>query len=127
MVDISMFKEKLENSIINVDIIKIFDTLLTISVEEWASDIHIEPFETYCRVRIRVDGVLEELTQYPTTIHDSLIAKFKIESWQMRPDEKRLPQDARVFHGNIDGKRNRSSCEYTTNSTRRKISNAYCR
>lgn len=90
------FKELLNKSILQSDIVRIFDYLLTIGVEEWASDIHIEPFENYCRIRIRIDGVLQELVQYPKSFHDSIISKFKIESGQMRPDEKRLPQDARV-------------------------------
>ena len=90
------FRELLSKSILQSDIVKIFDYLLTIAVEEGASDIHIEPFENYCRIRLRIDGVLQELVQYPKTFHDSIISKFKIESGQMRPDEKRLPQDARV-------------------------------
>jgi len=88
--------EKLENSIIDADIEMLFKLLLTVAVNEWASDIHIEVYSTYCRIRLRVDGMLEELIQYPTNIHETIIAKFKIESWQMRSDEKRLPQDARV-------------------------------
>jgi len=90
------FKQILEEAIVNSDVVKIFDNLLTVAVEEWASDIHIEPLENYCRIRIRIDGALEELVQYPKNIHESIISKFKIESWQMRPDEKRIPQDARV-------------------------------
>lgn len=90
------YRDLLNKSILESDIVKIFDYLLTIAVEEGASDIHIEPFENYCRIRIRIDWVLEELVQYPKTFHDSIISKFKIESGQMRPDEKRLPQDARV-------------------------------
>lgn len=90
------FKEELNKAIINADVVKIFEYLLTIAVEEWASDIHIEHFENYCRIRIRIDGILSELVQYPTNLHESIISKFKIESGQMRPDEKRLPQDARV-------------------------------
>jgi len=90
------YRDLLNKAILQSDIVKIFDYLLTIWVEEWASDIHIEPFENYCRIRIRIDWVLEELVQYPKTFHDSIISKFKIESGQMRPDEKRLPQDARV-------------------------------
>jgi len=39
---------------------------------------------------------MEEIMQYPRSMHESVISKFKIESGQMRPDEKRLPQDARV-------------------------------
>lgn len=90
------YKQLLEESIIQSDVVKIFDNLLTYAVEQWASDIHIEPFENYSRIRIRVDGVLQELVQYPKNLHESIISKFKIESGQMRPDEKRLPQDARV-------------------------------
>lgn len=90
------YKNALDNAILQSDIVSIFDNLLTISVEEWASDIHIEPMENYCRIRIRVDWLLQELVQYPKTLHESIISKFKIESGQMRPDEKRIPQDARV-------------------------------
>lgn len=90
------YRDLLNKAIINADVVKMFDYLLTIAVEDWASDIHIEPFENYARIRIRIDGVLQELVQYPRNLHDSIISKFKIESGQMRPDEKRLPQDARV-------------------------------
>ncbi|MDR3168728.1 MAG: GspE/PulE family protein [Candidatus Peribacteria bacterium] len=96
MADAQNFRDLLNKAILQSDIVKIFDYLLTIGVEEGASDIHIEPFENYCRIRIRIDGVLVELVQYPKSFHDSIISKFKIESGQMRPDEKRLPQDARV-------------------------------
>jgi type IV pilus assembly protein PilB len=95
-VTIEEFKEALNNSIINADVVKIFDNLLTIAVESDASDVHIEAFEDYCRIRLRVDGELEELVQYQKSLHESIISKFKIESGQMRPDERRLPQDARV-------------------------------
>jgi len=87
---------KLEDAILDADVELIFKLLLTIWVNEWASDIHIEVYSSYCRVRLRIDGMLEELINYPTNIHETIIAKFKIESWQMRSDEKRLPQDARV-------------------------------
>lgn len=96
MVEIADYKDRLTQAIVASDVVKIFDNLLTIAVEDGASDIHIEPSENYCRIRLRIDWVLEELVQYPKTLHESIISKFKIESWQMRPDEKRLPQDARV-------------------------------
>ena len=88
--------EGLKRSIERKEIIALFDNLLTVATEEGCSDIHIEPFETYSRIRLRIDGVLRVLVKYPAKIHDNVIAKFKIESGQMRPDEKRLPQDARV-------------------------------
>lgn len=96
MQTIADFKQQLNQSIMNSDVVKIFEYLLTIAVEEWASDIHIEPFENYSRIRIRIDWELIELVQYPKNLHEAIISKFKIESGQMRPDEKRIPQDARV-------------------------------
>ena len=90
------YKAKLDEAVLQSDVVKIFDNLLTVAVEVGASDIHIEPLESYCRIRIRIDGILEELVQYPKNLHESIISKFKIESGQMRPDEKRVPQDARV-------------------------------
>ena len=94
----------LREAIANKEVIKIFDNLLTVATEEGASDIHVEPFEDLCRIRIRVDGILIILMHYPHNIHENIIAKFKIESGQMRPDEKRLPQDARVSTGTLTGK-----------------------
>ena len=98
------YKAKLDEAIIQSDVVKIFDNLLTVAVESWASDIHIEPLENYCRIRIRIDGILEELVQYPKNLHESIISKFKIESGQMRPDEKRIPQDARVSNVTLTNK-----------------------
>lgn len=102
--EVNKFITDLKDAIINKQVIKIFDNLLTIATEEGASDIHIEPFENLCRIRIRIDGVLLILVHYPHRIHENIIAKFKIESGQMRPDEKRLPQDARVSTGTLTGK-----------------------
>jgi type IV pilus assembly protein PilB len=94
--EVEKFIKWIKDAITNREVIKIFDNLLTIATEEWASDIHIEPFEHRSRIRLRIDGVLIELVHYPENLHDNIIAKFKIETGQMRPDEKRLPQDARV-------------------------------
>lgn len=88
--------QTLEKALQSKNIEGVFDALLVVASNRWASDIHIEPANTTCRMRIRIDGVMHEIVQYTRDIHDNIIAKFKIESWQMRPDEKRLPQDARV-------------------------------
>lgn len=98
------YKAKLDEAVLQSDVVKIFENLLTVAVESWASDIHIEPLENYCRIRIRIDGILEELVQYPKNLHESIISKFKIESGQMRPDEKRVPQDARVSNVTLTNK-----------------------
>ena len=53
--DTAEYREQLQQSILRSDIVKIFDNLLTIAVEEGASDIHIEPLENYSRIRLRID------------------------------------------------------------------------
>lgn len=98
------YKKSLDQAVMNSNIVKVFDNLLTLAVEMDASDIHIEPLENYGRIRIRIDGLLQELLQYPKNLHESIISKFKIESGQMRPDEKRVPQDARVSSTTITNK-----------------------
>jgi type II secretory ATPase GspE/PulE/Tfp pilus assembly ATPase PilB-like protein len=55
-------------------------------------------------VELDSDGVLRELTHFPANLHDNVIAKFKIETGQMRPDEKRMPQDARVSSQTLTNK-----------------------
>lgn len=60
-----------------------------------SSDIHLEVYEDFCRVRIRIDGMLIqryllEKSQYPT-----LINKIKITA-NLDIAEKRLPQDGRI-------------------------------
>lgn len=60
------------------------------------SDIHLEPYENKCRVRIRVDGVLLERYILNKIDYPSLINKIKIQA-NLDISEKRLPQDGRIF------------------------------
>jgi type IV pilus assembly protein PilB len=64
-------------------------------VAKGASDIHIEPYETDMRVRLRVDGALMELQKVKLAWKDQLITKVKIMA-KMNISEKRLPQDANM-------------------------------
>lgn len=60
-----------------------------------ASDIHFEPFETFFRIRFRIDGVLSEVAAPPLAIRDQMISRIKILSG-LDIAEKRLPQDGRM-------------------------------
>jgi len=60
-----------------------------------ASDIHIDPRERDVVVRIRHDGVLEELCRYDLVVHIEVIACLKIMS-NLRLDEHYIPQDGRI-------------------------------
>jgi type IV pilus assembly protein PilB len=60
-----------------------------------ASDIHIEPFEDRCRVRLRVDGKLNEITSPPQSLFTAVVSRIKVLS-KMDIAEKRMPQDGAI-------------------------------
>ncbi len=63
-----------------------------------ASDIHFEPFETFYRVRLRIDGVLQEIEPPPLAFKDQIASRIKVLS-RLDIAEKRLPQDGRMNVG----------------------------
>ena len=60
------------------------------------SDIHIEPSENECRVRVRVDGVCQNKLTLPKKVTGSLIARLKVMA-DLDIAEKRKPQDGRII------------------------------
>ena len=67
-----------------------------------ASDIHIEPDEKVLRVRLRVDGELQEQVMSEKRVSGALVSRLKIMSG-LDISEKRLPQDGR-FNIRVSGK-----------------------
>jgi general secretion pathway protein E len=76
-------------------IIRLVNSLMSQSVKDRASDIHIEPFEREISVRFRVDGVLREIIKPPKRFQSSIISRVKIMAG-LNIAEKRLPQDGRI-------------------------------
>ncbi len=68
-----------------------------------SSDIHVEPQENQCRVRIRVDGKLLERYIIPKKDYPAVLNKFKILA-RLDISEKRLPQDGRINFNQDDYK-----------------------
>ncbi|MCI6738318.1 MAG: GspE/PulE family protein [Intestinibacter sp.] len=81
---------------------RILCEILNKAVKENASDIHIEPFDSYLSIRLRVDGELHEAFRYSLDLYSSLTAVIKLKSG-IDITEKRLPQDGRADI-NIDGR-----------------------
>jgi general secretion pathway protein E len=77
-------------------IIRMLNALLTQAVRERASDIHIEPFESYSVVRYRVDGTLRDIVRPRRALHAALVSRIKIMA-HLDIAEKRLPQDGRIM------------------------------
>lgn len=80
---------------IDAPVIQLVNQILVDAIKKKASDIHIEPYETSFRVRIRIDGVLYEAMRPPMHIKSAVIARVKIMA-RMDIAEKRLPQDGRI-------------------------------
>lgn len=69
--------------------------LLHQAIQWSASDIHLEPSEMDTRVRLRIDGSLQELPALPGDLRDRVVSRIKILS-RMDIAERRLPQDGRL-------------------------------
>jgi type IV pilus assembly protein PilB len=80
---------------IDAPIIALVNQILVESIKKKASDIHIEPYETSFRVRLRIDGALYETMRPPNQVKGAVIARIKIMA-KMDISEKRLPQDGRI-------------------------------
>lgn len=76
-------------------VIRLINALLTQSIKDNASDIHIEPFENRLVVRFRIDGVLHEALQTRRAVATLIVSRIKVMS-KLDIAEKRLPQDGRM-------------------------------
>ena len=72
----------------------IVDSIMHFGIKEGASDIHLEPMETKCRVRFRIDGRLREILSFNKSIHPAMASRVKI-LCKLDIAEKRFPQDGR--------------------------------
>lgn len=82
---------------------RIVASILKYAIESRASDIHIEPFEEYVRIRFRIDGLLIISLTLPKNIHSAVVTRIKILS-VLKIDEMRLAQDGR-FSTSLNKKR----------------------
>lgn len=74
---------------------KIVDTLIEYAHSNSASDIHIEPGEEKTIIRFRIDGVLHDVLDVPSTLHEQIITRIKILS-KLRTDEHLSAQDGKL-------------------------------
>lgn len=79
----------------NSPIVLLVKQILEGGVRQRASDIHIEPFETFVRVRYRIDGSLKQVMSYDYSLLSGICARLKIMGG-MDISEKRKPQDGRI-------------------------------
>ncbi|ATX77957.1 MAG: Flp pilus assembly complex ATPase component TadA [Reinekea forsetii] len=75
-------------------VVRLLQSVLEDAVTIKASDIHIEPDENVFRIRMRVDGVLQEQVIKEKRVASALVMRLKIMS-NLDIAERRLPQDGR--------------------------------
>jgi len=76
-------------------VVKLVNSMIDYAIRAGSSDIHIEPMEDRVRVRIRIDGVMQEIMSNPVNARDAITTRIKILSG-MNIAEKRIPQDGRI-------------------------------
>jgi len=86
----------------NQHIVNLVDWLLQYAFEQRASDIHLEPRREQSNVRFRIDGVMHQVYQIPTSVMAAVISRIKILG-RMDIAEKRRPQDGRLKTRNDKG------------------------
>lgn len=67
-------KEDIENS----PIVQLVKNIIEQAARQRTSDIHIEPFEYFVKVRYRIDGNLREIMTYDKSLFPAMIARIKI-------------------------------------------------
>lgn len=77
--------------------------LLREACRRGASDIHVEPGPRQWRVRLRIDGVLQDPIRPPADLAPRLPARLKVLA-QLDITERRLPQDGRFRVDDVDGR-----------------------
>jgi len=76
-------------------VIRLVNHILSGAVKNRASDIHIEPFEDSVKVRMRIDGRLQEVSPPPKAMYIPAISRLKILA-KMDIAERRVPQDGAI-------------------------------
>lgn len=77
-------------------VVNFLNQVLRTAILRRASDIHFEPNENALRIRLRIDGVLQEIPGPEASMTASLCARIKIMG-QLNVAERRLPQDGQLM------------------------------
>lgn len=76
-------------------VVPFVDRLIADAIGAAASDVHVEPYETFLRIRYRLDGVLHAAAELSLVQKDEIVARIKIMAG-LDVAERRRPQDGRI-------------------------------
>ncbi|MCL2699260.1 MAG: GspE/PulE family protein [Defluviitaleaceae bacterium] len=89
---------KLRSDVQDSPAVRLLDEIVETAIRCFASDIHIEPFDTFLRVRHRIDGALVLYKDFDPSAHQGLMVRLKVIS-NLDTAEKRMPQDGHILSG----------------------------
>jgi type IV pilus assembly protein PilB len=75
--------------------VEIVNMLITQGLRDRASDIHVEPQKDFLRIRLRIDGVLQDVAHLPSATGAALASRIKIMA-DMNIVERRRAQDGQI-------------------------------
>lgn len=93
--DFDAINEETDATVSNSPVVRLINSLIRQALKMGASDIHIEPLENRIRVRVRIDGELQEILTPSKHTQSAIVTRVKIMAG-MNIAEKRLPQDGRI-------------------------------
>jgi type IV pilus assembly protein PilB len=76
-------------------IVRFVKQILVDAIKKGASDIHVEPYEHFFRIRFRADGILQEIATPPSNMANRMISRIKVMA-KMDIAVRRIPQDGRI-------------------------------
>jgi type II secretory ATPase GspE/PulE/Tfp pilus assembly ATPase PilB-like protein len=91
--DIEGFKKKIEEYLTQ-NVTELLDVILYGAITLDTSDVHIEPQEDTARLRIRLDGILQDVVFFDQTAYHHLISRLKLLS-KLKLNITDKPQDGR--------------------------------
>ena len=80
---------------INTPVVDVVNRIILDSVKAGASDIHMDHTDNFLKVRIRIDGILNDYADIPNEVKQNVVTRIKILSG-MNITETRLPQDGAI-------------------------------
>ena len=80
---------------INTPVVDVVNRIILDAAKSGASDIHFDHFDNCLKVRIRIDGILNDYADIPNDVKNNIITRIKILSG-MNITETRLPQDGAI-------------------------------
>ena len=88
-------KSDTEFDIDDAPLVRFVNKVLLDAIKKGSSDIHIEPYEKFLRIRYRNDGLLYEIANPPQNMAHRIISRIKVMA-RLDIAERRVPQDGRI-------------------------------